>query len=251
MGRVFEQVFERVAGLDVHKAQVTACVRVPDAAGQRVVHLAEFSTTVTGLLALADWLKAFAVTHVAMEATGVYWLPVWHILEDDFELLLCNAAHVKNVPGRKTDVGDSVWLCQLAEAGLLRASFVPPKPIRDLRLLTRYRRTQIDERRRETQRLHKALEETGVKLDCVATDILGRSGRAMLDALVAGTTDPELLAELAKGRLRPKIPALREALEGRFEALHAVLIGAILSHLDFLNAQIDEISAAIEEQMRP
>jgi len=133
----------------------------------------------------------------------------------------------------------------------LRGSFVPPKPIRDLRLLTRYRRTQIDERKRETQRLHKALEETGIKLDCVATDILGKSGRAMLDALVAGTTDPEVLAELAKGKLRPKIPALREALEGRFEPLHAVLIGAILSHLDFLNAQIEQISAQIEVQLRP
>lgn len=133
----------------------------------------------------------------------------------------------------------------------MRGSFVPPKPIRDLRLLTRYRRTQIDERKRETQRLHKALEETGIKLDCVATDILGKSGRAMLDALVAGTTDPEVLAELAKGKLRPKIPALREALEGRFEPLHAVLIGAILSHLDFLNAQIEQISAQIEVQLRP
>jgi transposase len=129
--------------------------------------------------------------------------------------------------------------------------FVPPKPIRDLRLLTRYRRTQLAERTREAQRLHKALEETGIKLDCVATDILGKSGRAMLDALVSGTTDPELLAELAKGKLRPKIPALREALEGHFEPLHAVLIGAILQHLDFLDHQIQEISGAIENQMRP
>jgi transposase len=164
---------------------------------------------------------------------------------------LVNARHVKNLPGRKTDVGDSAWLCQLAEAGLLSASFVPPKPIRDLRLLTRYRRTQIAERRREAQRLHKALEETGIKLDCVATDILGKSGRAMLDALVTGTTDPGLLAELARGKLRPKIPALREALEGHFEPLHAVLIGAILQHLDFLDQQIEQISSAIEEQMRP
>ncbi len=149
MARVFEAVFERVAGLDVHKAQVTACVRVADAAGQQVAHVAEFSTTVTGLLALADWLKSFGVTHVAMEATGVYWLAVWHILEDDFELTLCNARHVKNVPGRKTDVSNAQWLCQLTEAGLLRGSFVAPKPQRRLRALTRYRKTQIAERQRE------------------------------------------------------------------------------------------------------
>lgn len=155
------------------------------------------------------------------------------------------------VPGRKTDVSDAAWLCQLAEAGLLRASFVPPKPIRDLRQLTRYRRAQIAERKREAQRLHKALEDTGIKLDCVATDILGKSGRAMLDALVAGTTDPELLAELARGKLRKKLPALSEALEGRFESLHALLIGAILAHLDFLDEQIAELSEAIGEQIRP
>src|SRR3954451_16855835 len=138
------------------------------------------------------------------------------------ELMLVNARHVKQLPGRKTDVSDAAWLCQLAEAGLLRSSFVPPKPIRDLRQLTRYRRAQIAERKREAQRLHKALEETGIKLDCVATDILGKSGRAMLDALVAGTTAPDVLAELARGKLGKKIPARREALEGRFEPLHAL-----------------------------
>src|SRR4051812_23198714 len=205
--------------------------------------------TVAGLLALADWLKAFGVTHVAMEATGVYWLPVWHILEDDFELTLCNARHVKNVPGRKTDVSDAQWLCQLMEAGLLRGSFVAPKPQRRLRALTRYRKTQIAERQREANRLHKALEDTGIKLDCVASDILGASGRAMLDALVAGTTDPEVLAELAKGRLRE--PALREALEGRFEAHHALIMGAILAHLDFLDEQIQRLSDAIEAELGP
>ena len=251
MVRVFEAVFERVAGLDVHKAQVTACVRVPDATGQRVAHLAEFATTVQGLLALADWLKQHAVTHVAMEATGVYWLAVWHILEDDFELTLCNARHVKNVPGRKTDVSDAAWLGQLMEAGLLRGSFVAPKPQRKLRALTRYRKTQIAERQREANRLHKALEDTGIKLDCVASDILGASGRAMLNALVAGTTDPAVLADLAKGKLRHKIPALREALQGRFDAHHALLIGAILAHIDFLNEQIDSLSEAIETELGP
>ncbi|MGZ6565443.1 MAG: IS110 family RNA-guided transposase, partial [Solirubrobacteraceae bacterium] len=246
-----ETIFERVGALDVHKAQVTACVRVPDGAGRREVHLAEFATTVAGLLALADWLKAFAVTHVAMEATGVYWQPVWHILEEDFELMLVNARHVKNVPGRKTDVSDAQWLCQLMEAGLLRSSFVPPKPQRRLRTLTRYRKTQIAERQREANRLHKALEDTGIKLDCVASDILGKSGRAMLDALVAGTTDPDVLADLALGKLRAKIPALREALRGRFESHHALVIGAILAHLDFLDEQINGLSEAIAEQLGP
>jgi transposase len=246
-----ETVFERVGALDVHKAQVTACVRVPDGAGRRVPHLGEFSTTVRGLIALRDWLAAHRVTHVAMEATGVYWQPVWHILEDDFELTLCNARHVKNVPGRKTDVSDAQWLCQLMEAGLLRGSFVPPKPQRRLRTLTRYRKTQIQERQREANRLHKALEDTGIKLDCVASDLLGKSGRAMLDALVAGTTDPAVLAELAQGRLRQKLPALREALQGRFDAHHAVVISAILTHLDFLDEQIDRLSDAIETELGP
>ncbi len=246
-----ETVVERPAGLDVHKAQVTACARVPDGAGGRAQHVAEFQTTVRGLLALSDWLSAHGVSQVSMEATGMYWKPVWAVLEDDFELLLVNAHHVKQVPGRKTDVSDAAWLCQLTEAGLLRASFVPPKPVQALRNLTRYRKTQIQERAREANRLHKALEDTGIKLDCVATDILGVSGRLMLDALIAGTTDPQVLAELARGRLRAKLPALREALEGRFDHLHARWIGAILKHIDFLDEQIDELSLAIEEQIGP
>ena len=246
-----ETVVERPAALDVHKEQVTACVRVPGARGRREQHVAEFRTTVQGLLALRDWLKAHAVTQVAMEASGVYWKPPWAILEDEFECLLVNARHVKQVPGRKTDVSDAAWLCQLLEAGLLRASFVPPKPIRTLRNLTRYRKAQIGERQREANRLHKILEDTGIKLDCVASDILGTSGRAMLDALVAGTTDPAVLAELAKGKLRATLPALREALEGRFDAEHGIVVGAILAHIDFLDEQIDRLSSAIEEQIRP
>ena len=244
-------IVERPAALDVHKAQVTACVRVPDADGARRSEVVEFSTMVGGLLTLRDWLKAHGVRQVAMEATGVYWKPVWAVLEDDFELMLVNARHVKQVPGRKTDVKDAEWLCQLLEAGLLRASFVPPKPIRALRQLTRYRKAQIKERQREANRLHKALEDTGIKLDCVATDILGVSGRAMLDALCHGTTDPEVLADLAKGKLRKKIPVLRQALEGRFEPLHALLVSSILAHLDFLDEQIERLSEAIEEQLRP
>jgi len=246
-----ETVIERPGALDVHQAQVTACARVPAGRGPREQHLAEFKTTVQGLLALRDWLGAHGVTHVVMEASGVYWKPPWAILEDEFELMLVNARHVKQVPGRKTDVSDAAWLCQLLEAGLLEASFVPPKPIRTLRNLTRYRKAQIAERQREANRLHKVLEDTGIKLGCVASDILGASGRAMLEALVQGTTDPGVLAELAKGRLRAKLPALREALEGRFDEEHAIVVGAILAHLDFLDEAITGLSDAIEEQIAP
>jgi transposase len=228
-----ETIVERPAALDVHKAQVTACVRVPDARGRREQHVAEFATTVRGLLGLRDWLAAHGVQQVAMEATGVYWKAPWAILEEDFACVLVNARHVKQVPGRKTDVSDAEWLCRLVEAGLLKASFVPPKPIRQLRNLTRYRKTQIQERSREVNRLHKALEDAGIKLDCVAADIMGKSGRDMLDALVRGTTDPHVLADLARAQMRKKIPALREALEGRFDAHHALWIGAILTHIDF------------------
>jgi transposase len=244
-----ERVVERGAALDVHKEQVTACVRTPGEGGRRRQEVREFKATVRGLLGMADWLKAHGVTAVAMEATGAYWRPVWHILEGDFELLLCNAAHVKNVPGRKTDVADAVWLCQLLEFGLLRGSFVPPLAIRELRELTRRRRTLVRERAQEANRLHKTLEDTGIKLDCVASDILGVSGRLMLDALLAGQRDPQTLAQLAKGRLRAKIPALQEALEGRFTAGHRLLIGGILRHVDFLDAEITALGEAIAEHM--
>jgi transposase len=227
-----------------------ACVRVWEGRELKE-HIAEFQTTVQGLLALRDWLEALGVKRVAMEATGVYWRPVWAVLEDRFELMLVNARHVKAVPGRKTDIKDAQWLCQLLEAGLLKASFVPPKPIRTLRNLTRYRKTQINDRSREAARLHKILEDTGIKLGCVATDIMGKSGRDMLDALVAGTTDPAVLADLARGLLRKKIPALREALEGRFDSEHALIVGQILAHIDFLDEAIDRLSAEIEERIAP
>ena len=246
-----ETIVERPAALDVHKAQVTVCARVPAARGRREQHIAEFPTTVRGLLALRDWLAGLGVTQVVMEATGVYWKAPWAILEDEFDCMLVNARHVKQVPGRKTDVSDAVWLCQLAEAGLLKANFVPPKPIRQLRNLTRYRKTQIQERAREVNRLHKALEDAGIKLDCVAADIMGKSGRDMLDALVAGQTDPDVLANLARRQMRKKIPALREALQGHFDAHHRLWIGAILRHIDFLDEQIEQLSVMIEEHIRP
>ncbi len=245
-----ERIVERPGALDVHKASVTACVRVWQ--GRKLEErMAEFATTVHGLLALGDWLEALGVRQVAMEATGVYWKPVWAVLEDRFELMLVNARHVKQVPGRKTDIKDAQWLCQLLEAGLLKASFVPPKPIRTLRNLTRYRKTQISDRQREANRLHKILEDTGIKLGCVASDILGKSGRDMLDALVSGTTDPNVLADLARGQLRKKLPALREALVGRFADEHALIVGQILAHIDYLDEAIDRLSAEIEQQIAP
>jgi transposase len=233
----------------VHAGSVTACARIATGAQVTYAHHTA-STTTRGLLELTEWLTAHECTHVAMEATGVYWRPVWAVLEDEFELLLCNAAHVKNVPGRKTDVGDAVWLCQLLEFGLLRASFVPPKAVRELRELTRRRRTLVRERAQEANRLHKTLQDTGIKLDCVASDILGVSGRLMLDALIAGQRDPAVLADLAKGRLRVKIADLQEAMEGcRFSAQHALLIGGILRHIDFLDAEITALGDAIEAHM--
>ena len=234
----------------MHKASVTACVRVW-VGGELSEHLAEFGTTVHDLLALRDWLDALGVEQVAMEATGVYWRPVWAVLEDRFALMLVNARHVKQVPGRKTDVTDAQWLCQLLEAGLLRASFVPPKPIRTLRNLTRYRKAQINDRNREAARLHKILEDAGIKLGCVASDVLGKSGRAMLDALCTGTTDPAVLADLARGQLRKKIPALKQALVGRFDSEHALVVSQILAHIDFLDEGIDRLSAEIEVQIAP
>src|SRR5215211_1505512 len=246
-----ERVLERCCALDIHKQQVTACVHVPDQRGGRSELRAEFSTVTGELLALRDWLKGLGVTDVAMEATGVYWKPVYYLLEDDFELLLVNAQHVKNVPGRKTDVEDAQWLCQLLEHGLVRASFVPPKPIRELRELTRYRKSLTWERQREANRLQKVLEDANIKLASVATRVLGASGRAMLEELCEGNNDPAALAELAKGKLRRKLPALRQALEGRFSGHHSLLVSHLLAHIDYLDETINSLSAEIEERLRP
>jgi transposase len=246
-----ERLIERVCGLDVHKQTVAACVRVPGSKGTREQHVQTFGTTAAELLALRDWLEAHQVTHVAMESTGVYWKPIYYVLEERFTCLLVNAAHVKQVPGRKTDVKDCVWIAQLLEHGLLRGSFVPPAPIRELRDLTRYRKVLIQDRTREANRLHKFLEDAGIKLASVATDILGVSGRAMLEALVRGTTDPEVLAELARGKLRAKLPALRQALHGRFRPHHAFLVSQLLAHLDYLDETITTLSERIEEIIVP
>jgi transposase len=242
-----ERIVERCAGLDVHKASVTACVRIATGESEEPYQeTRKFPTTTRGLLNLRDWLAPFEVELVGMEGTGVYWKPVYYLLEDDFECWLLNARHLKNVPGRKTDVKDAEWICRLVEHGLARPSFVPPKEIRELRNLTRYRKRQIEERAEEVQRLEKVLQEAGIKLSSVATRVLGASGRAMIEALISGTTDPEVLAELAKGRLRSKIPALKEALEGNFSNHHAFMAGNILAHIDYLDDSIARLSEEIE-----
>jgi transposase len=246
-----ERLIERVGGLDVHKQTVAACVRVPGPKGTREQHVRTFGTTATELLALRDWLEAHRVTDVAMESTGVYWKPIYYVLEESFACLLVNPAHVKRVPGRKTDVQDCVWIAQLLEHGLMRGSFVPPAPIRELRDLTRYRKVLIQDRTREANRLHKLLEDAGIKLASVATDVLGVSGRAMLDALVRGTTDPDVLAELARGKLRAKLPALRQALAGRFRPHHAFLVSQLLAHLDYIDETIATLSERINEVIAP
>jgi transposase len=246
-----EVIVERSAGLDVHKDVVAVTARVPGPAGRVVKHRAEFATFTEDLLALRDWLVALGVTRVGMEATGVYWKPVFFVLEDAVECWLLNARHMHNVPGRKTDMADSDWICRLVRFGFVRASFVPPRPIRELRNLTRYRRTRVEERTRETQRLDKVLQDAGVKLSSVASDILGRSGRDMLDALVAGSHDPEMLAELARGRLRSKIPLLQSALRGRFGPNHALIVGEILAHIDYIDESIARLQAGIDELIAP
>ena len=240
-----EQIHDRVAGLDVHRDQVTVCVRVPGPRGGVQTQKARFGTTTGGLAALAEWLAGHAVTLAAMEATGVYWKPVYYALEDRFVVWLCNAHHVKNVPGRKTDMSDAEWLADVAAHGMVRPSFVPPPPIRELRELTRYRKTQIDVRAAEIARLEKVLQDAGIKLTSVASKVLTQSGRAMVEALIAGERDPAALAGLAKGKLRPKIPQLTEALRGHFGAHHAIVAARILAHLDFLDDTITELDREI------
>jgi transposase len=248
---MMDQLIERCCGLDVHRDTVASCVRVPGPNGKRQQEVRTFGTTTAELLALRDWLEAHGVTHVAMESTGVYWKPVFYVLEEAFTCLLVNATHIKQVPGRKTDVKDCAWIAQCLECGLLRGSFVPPAPIRELRDLTRHRRVLIEERTRAANRLHKLLQDAGIKLASVATNILGVSGRAMLEALVHGTTDAEVLANLARGRLRKKLPALREALAGRFRPHHAFLVSHLLAHVDYLEEAIAAVSAEVDGRLAP
>jgi transposase len=245
-------VHERCAGLDVHKKTVVACRMVPQPVGEGwQVDVRTFGTMTIDLLALRDWLAEVHVTHVAMESTGVYWKPVYNILEEEFEVLLVNAKHIKFVPGRKTDVKDAQWIAELLQHGLLKASFIPKPAQRELRELVRYRTHLIQERVREVNRVHKVLEDANLKLSSVATDIMGASGREMLAAIIAGKDDPEALAELAKGRLRTKIDELEQALTGYVKDSHRRLLSWHLRHIDELNALLEEIEQEIDQHIRP
>jgi transposase len=239
------------AGLDVHKKSVVACVRRRAADGQITQESRRFSTMTADLLALADWLAEHGVRQVAMESTGVYWKPVFHLLEDRFEVLLVNAQHIKRVPGRKTDQKDAEWIAQLLQHGLLAPSFVPPAPVRELRDLTRQRTQLVRDRATAANRLQKVLEDANIKLASVASDPLGVSGRAMIRALIAGRSDPAELAELARTRLRHKIPELREALRGRVTDHHRFQLEMLLKQIESLEGLIEEYTARIDAAMGP
>jgi transposase len=248
-----EIVYERCAAVDVHKDTAVTTVRFPEAQarGGRQSQTRTFSTKTPGLLELFDWLTACGVTHVAMESTGVYWRPIHNILEGCFEILLVNAHHVKAVPGRKTDVKDSEWLAELLEHGLLRGSFIPPQPIRDLRDLTRYRKRLVQDRAHHVNRLMKTLEMANIKLSSVATDILGKSGRRMIEAIISGQQDGEILADMALGVLKKKREDLKAALTGRIRPHHAFLLREQLRIIDDLQERIAAFDKQIEECMPP
>jgi transposase len=244
-------IVERCCGLDVHQAELTACV-LTGGIGERVrKQIRTFRTLTRELEALRDWLKAEGVTHVAMESTGVYWIPVYRVLEGHFELIVGNATHIKNVPGRKTDVKDSEWVARLTRHGLIRKSYVPPKPLQELRDLTRYRRQIVELRTSERNRLLKVLETANIKLASVASDVFGASGQAMLRALLEGTSTPEAIANLAKGALRRKLRDLALALEGDLNDHHRFLIGEQLNALQDIEARVVRLDEAIERQLEP
>lgn len=243
-------LYARCAGLDVHTRQVVGCIRT--VVNHTVTyHRLTVATTTRGLLDLADWLVAHEVTHVAMEATGVYWKPVWHVLEGQFELTLANAQHVRNVPGRKTDVNDAQWLADLLAVGLIRGSFVPPTPIQELRDLTRTRKQLVREIGRHTQRLQKILEDANLKLAETLSDILGQSGRAILHALIAGETDPERLARLARGRLKASHGQLVDALHGRVRPHHRFMLKLHLEQIEAIEAGLTTVDQQLSEALAP
>jgi transposase len=244
-------VYQRCCGLDVHKKSVVACRILPSEQGDWQREVRTFGTMLDDLLALADWLRAGGVTHVAVESTGVYWRPVHNILEGEFEVILVNAKHIKFVPGRKTDVKDAQWIAELLQHGLLKASFIPPAAQRELRELVRYRTHLIEERSREVNRVHKVLEDANLKLASVATDIMGVSGREMLAAIIAGQQDPAALAQLAKARMRAKIADLERALKGHVKDSHRLLLRLHLEHIDDLNAKIVALEEEIAKLLPP
>jgi transposase len=249
--RIMDIQHQRCAGLDVHKRTVVACVRHTTTEGALEQEVRTFGAMTADLLALSDWLAGFGIEQVAMESTGVYWRPVFNLLEAHHAVVLVNPRHMRAVPGRKTDVKDAEWLADLLAHGLLQPSFIPPAPVRALRELMRYRTSLVQARTQEINRVHKVLELGNIKLASVATDVVGKSGRAMLNGLVAGDHDPEALAELARGRLRAKLPALRQALEGQLQPHHRLLLQQMLAHLDFLEASLAEVQAEIEHHLLP
>jgi transposase len=239
------------AGLDVHKKTVVACVRTVAPDGTVETQTRTFGTMTADLLDLADWLEGRGARQVAMESTGVYWKPVFHLLEGRFEVILVNARHIKNVPGRKTDVKDAEWIAQLLQHGLLRPSFIPPPPIRELRDLTRQRTQLVRDRATVVNRVQKVLEDANIKLASVATDVMGVSGRAMIRELIAGNTAADDLAGLARARLRAKLPELRQALDGRVTDHHRFQLRMLMEQVEHLEAWIAELGARIEQLMRP
>lgn len=241
-----QAIHERCCGLDVHKETVVACILTPE--GKEIQ---SFSAMTNGLLKLADWLSERGVTHVAMESTGVYWKPVYNLLEGDFEAMVVNAQHIKAVPGRKTDVKDAEWIAKLLQHGLIRGSFIPDRPQRELREVVRYRRSIIRQRAQVVNRIQKVLEGANIKLSNVATDVVGASGKAMLKAMINGTEDPKVLAEMAKGRLRKKRTELEEALKGLISAHQRMMLESLLRHLDFLDKEISQLDEEVEQRMRP
>jgi transposase len=246
-----EVLYQRCCGLDVHKETVTACLRVMSG-GEVVREVRTFETTTVSLMALSEWLAENGCTHVAMEATGVYWKPVWHILDDgDFQLILANASHVKNVPGRKTDVNDATWLADLLAHGLIRASFVPDTQTQELRTLLRTRKQLVREKSSHILRVQKTLEDANIKLDSVITDVMGMSGRAMIETLIAGETNPAKLARLANYRLRASQEKLREALRGRVTKHHRFLLRLHLNQIDGLDASIATIDQQVQADIAP
>jgi len=251
MAKVMEAMFRCCAGLDVHSKTVAACVRRIDDQGKIHAEVRTFGTMTRDLMALLEWLKAEGVSHVAMESTGVFWKPVYNIVEEHLQVLLVNARHIKNVPGRKTDVKDCEWIAQLLQYGLLRGSFIPPRPQRELRDLTRMRTQLTREMSSVANRIHKLLEDTNIKLGVVATDILGVSGRKMIQALIDGETDTVKMADMARGRLRDKIPLLEQALVGKVTEHHQFMLSRLMEHLIYLESQIEQFNQRIEKAARP
>ena len=248
-GGIMDTLYPRCCGLDVHKRDLVACLITPGSDGHPTKIIRKFGTMTADILALADWLIAACCTHVAMESTGVYWKPIYNLLDESCTLLLVNARHIKAVPGRKTDVKDCEWIADLLQHGLLQASFVPERGQRELRELTRYRTSLVRERTAEANRLQKTLEGANIKLASVATDILGKSGREILAGLVAGETDTAALAQLAKGRLREKLPALERALVGQFGAHQRFMVAEQLAHVDYLDAAIERVSGEVAQRV--